>query len=114
MLNIKLAKKWVKALRSGKYRQVQNVLKGPDGSKHVGFCCLGVYCDIYDKTKWKKDSDGNNRYLGSYMDMPEKLRQELGLTSTQVSELVSMNGDYDKSFKDIANHIENYYTKKCV
>lgn len=42
-----IKKKWVAALRSGKYKQVKNAL-------HVekkGFCCLGVLTDIYMKEK---------------------------------------------------------------
>lgn len=33
-----IAMKWVKALRSGKYKQTQSLLKRPKG----GYCCLGV------------------------------------------------------------------------
>lgn len=36
--------KWVKALRSKKYKQTDGVLKNEDG-----YCCLGVLCDVYRK-----------------------------------------------------------------
>ena len=40
---------WVKALRSGDYKQTQGILqrteRGRDGEA-VGFCCLGVLCDL--------------------------------------------------------------------
>lgn len=40
------ARKWVEALRSGKYQQGQNRLATvePDGIK---YCCLGIACDLY-------------------------------------------------------------------
>jgi hypothetical protein len=40
MLN-PVAKKWVKALRSGKYSQAKGQLKTTEG-----YCCLGVLCDL--------------------------------------------------------------------
>jgi hypothetical protein len=46
---------WVKALRSGEYEQTMGCLRD-----NVGFCCLGVACDVYLKsgdasktTKWE-------------------------------------------------------------
>ena|SRR6188768_1756975 len=41
--------RWVKALRSGEYVQVQDRLR--KGSKH---CCLGVLCDLYTKESGKR------------------------------------------------------------
>ena len=38
------AKKLIKALRSGEYKQCRAVLR--DSRR---FCCLGVACDIYSK-----------------------------------------------------------------
>lgn len=40
---------WVRALRSGKYKQATGALRNEDG-----FCCLGVLCDVYDSDKWKE------------------------------------------------------------
>lgn len=44
-----LKQKWVRALRSGKYQQATGALRNEDG-----FCCLGVFCDVYDSDKWKE------------------------------------------------------------
>ena len=41
------AKKWVAALRSGKYEQAKGWLR--EGDK---FCCLGVACDLFDPDEW--------------------------------------------------------------
>lgn len=37
-----IAMKWVKALRSGKYKQGRKVLKNSEGK----YCCLGVMCEV--------------------------------------------------------------------
>lgn len=49
---------WVKALRSGKYRQGRGQLRGPADY----YCCLGVLCDLYrkehrDQLEWLPDED---------------------------------------------------------
>jgi hypothetical protein len=36
-------RKWIKALRSGKYQKVCGKLWNEDHTKH---CCLGVYCEV--------------------------------------------------------------------
>ena len=40
-MDIELGRKWVDALRSGKYQQGFGALK----TKAGGYCCLGVLCD---------------------------------------------------------------------
>jgi hypothetical protein len=59
-------KKWVEALRSGKYRQGRGYLRSTVRTSAVdgggGYCCLGVLCDIYRKEtgkgKWRRASYG--------------------------------------------------------
>jgi hypothetical protein len=41
-LNADIKRRWVEALRSGRYPQHQEVLNQPG----KGFCCLGVLCEI--------------------------------------------------------------------
>lgn len=43
--------KWLKALRSGKYKKAAGTLK----VEGKGFCCLGVLTDLYAKEKGIKD-----------------------------------------------------------
>jgi hypothetical protein len=47
----KFKSKWVKALRSGKYKQGDCVLKGEfesdeEGQMETRYCCLGVACSV--------------------------------------------------------------------
>lgn len=46
-MNPEIKDKWLTALRSGEYRQGQNVLKQQHGENDTPqYCCLGVLCDI--------------------------------------------------------------------
>lgn len=57
-MNPEVKKKWVKALRSGEYKQCYGQLKSCEG----GFCFLGVLCDIYGKERgieWEERSIGD-------------------------------------------------------
>lgn len=50
-MKAKIKKLWVKALRSGEYKQATHGLT--DGT---GFCCLGVLCDLHRKAMKKGPS----------------------------------------------------------
>lgn len=47
MVNKEAIKLWVKALRSGRYRQATDTLRYVDSSKNMRYCCLGVACNLY-------------------------------------------------------------------
>lgn len=117
----KIAEKWVKALRSGKYKQAIGKLKSVTG----GYCCLGVLCNISKKGKWKKMKNEHClSYLGASGYLPEEV--------TKWAEMKSLTGDYfssptykkglmrkrlsyqndvGKSFKEIADIIEKNWKK---
>ena len=98
-------KKWVAALRSGKYKQTRQQLayKHNDGDK--SYCCLGVLCDITGK-RYK----GNHAYPHKGIT---KLVFPKGVTHSQVMDDGSV---YDSaallndckrwSFKRIATWVE--------
>jgi hypothetical protein len=107
-MNKRIKKKWVAALRSGKYEQGIAHLK-----KYKGYCCLGVLCDLYCKEKKKGwdaaiDSEDHVEYL------PEKVQKWAGLKDTNprvttpfsyADELSQVN-DFGNSFEVIAKYIE--------
>lgn len=65
-----VAKKWVKALRSGKFKQGTNFLKTSSKNK-VSHCCLGVLCELYDqeqKRKHKKRLKQTTSRIYHYVD----------------------------------------------
>ena len=45
-MNPQVKQKWIDALRSGKYEQGSEKLRG-----YEGYCCLGVLCDLYAQEK---------------------------------------------------------------
>lgn len=48
-----IAKKWVKALRSGAYKQARHALKLVGKNGTAQHCCLGVLCELYQKDQAK-------------------------------------------------------------
>lgn len=76
--------KWLKALRSGKYKQGQSILCQTDYdskcNEHLAYCCLGVLNEVCD--------------LGSnpdYSYLTEQAQEKVGLTKTIQVELSYMN-----------------------
>jgi hypothetical protein len=91
----RLQRKWIKALRSGKFTQGTGSLREeqPDG---VDYCCLGVLCEVagVSKRRW------HQRILPGL-----HLTRELGLNLDLVWSLADMN-DRGCSFNVIANELE--------
>lgn len=92
-MKITLKKRWVKALRSGEFKQAEG-----DLHNECGYCCLGVlrYClNVQDRSSL----DEENSYL------TEAQAEKAGLTFKQQNTLANMN-DKGKTFEQIAKHIE--------
>jgi hypothetical protein len=107
--------KWVKTLRSGRYKQGQDALK----NIHREYCCLGVLCNISKTGKWSKKPE----YYGLGLDylntngtgtLPEKVKKWAGMNSRtglfSGNSLIDLN-DTGKSFKEIADVIEKNWRK---
>ena len=91
----KIMKRWVKALRSGKFKQGRNTLKQltrDGGAKH---CCLGVLCELYNQDRKKNHKkmidtkinnwDTNFKYGVIEFDgysglLPKEVKEWAGLT----------------------------------
>ncbi len=99
---------WVKALRSGEYKQAKHTLKRND----AGHCCLGVLCDISKVGKWE---DGTSSYYyvtkdgnAAYTSPPPLVYEWAGIIKTMGSNdhLMNMNDTQGKSFLEIADYID--------
>lgn len=113
-----IARKWVKALRSGKYKQTTGTLTQlDDKEKVIGHCCLGVLCElaVADKIIKKHSGKCHVTYDGKDDLLPEKVRKWVGLRTNNggldslvegVKNLASLNDYPKKSFKFIARVIE--------
>jgi hypothetical protein len=84
-----IKEKWVKALRSGEYKQTRHVLRDDDGH-----CGLGVLCAV------QGIADRQIRGMQFWSDKPEHWPDE-----DQTKELADMN-DTGSSFAEIADYIE--------
>lgn len=106
-----IADEWVKALRSGKYKQGKQFLKTGEY-----YCCLGVLCDISRLDKWRVID--HSYYLCKNFVLPEKVVEWAGMKSSTGSfidvvdlsrnELTELN-DSGKTFNEIADIIEKHY-----
>lgn len=101
-MNTGIKKKWVSALRSGEYKKTTRQLRHEDC-----FCALGVLCETIDAKKWK-DLGGGKRWEwdGHRGSVPIVLRQEMGITEKDQEAVFTMNDEYDCSFGEIADWIE--------
>lgn len=89
-------KKWLTALRSGKYKQGRSSLKMKDENK---YCCLGIACLVAGQKNI--GSDG-------FISMHNNLVPKILKSSDYVPyELANMN-DSGHSFTKIANWIEKH------
>lgn len=107
-MNLEIRDKWVKALRSSKYKKGKGVLRSRDC-----FCVLGVLCDVVDPNGWVPD-DNEDFYFYTYEkdrqygSIPISLRRGLKLTRSNEVTLWRMNDNGVLSFDDFANWIEKH------
>lgn len=111
-MNQKVKRKWVKALRSGKYKQGFGSLR----DKEDNFCALGVLCNLHAQAN--PDIANGQRlkfmYLGSASSLPYQVQAWAGLTDDNpvigqgkhTSNLIELNDTKKLSFKEIAAAIE--------
>ena len=99
---------WLEALRSGKYKQGKLYLK-----KDNKYCCLGVACDLYNKTHKVKVDFVN--YTSNIQQpntgLPPVVLKWLGLNCPEGrfknNHYLSRENDSGASFNKIADLIEN-------
>ena len=120
-------RKWVEALRSGKYYQITGALRNA-----LGHCCLGVACEISGLVKWKEAENEAGYLYGAYTleavvdldtddeaifttELPEAVCDWLGVRYTDggfqdesgiFTSLANAN-DKGVTFAEIANIIES-------
>lgn len=107
-MDAKLKAKWVRALRSGKYRQARKILRAEDGS----LCCLGVLCKV---AKLRIAVDGSGVYEGAAFVGYRPIYELVGGDDGSDARELSMRNDGHRSyttggepwsFEQIADYIE--------
>ena len=104
-MNIEFKQKWIAALKNGEYEQSVNILRS-----NIGYCCLGVLCDVIDNKKWNTvngefhwKSDDDDFY---YAALPKTISQKLNISLDEEAELVRLNDTERLNFTEIAQWIE--------
>lgn len=80
-----IAKKWVRALRSKKYRQAKGLLKTKTKSGPASHCCLGVLCELYQQERKKNKK--------SLLDTDDHSARESGLDLPKTNRVFEFNGE---------------------
>lgn len=106
-MNPEIKEKWINALLSGEYKQVNGMLRSGDK-----YCCLGVLCDIHSKetgTQWSKTES----YMGSPDYLPYEVEKWAGLSNFagmyDDRESLAHDNDTGKSFAEIAEIIREKF-----
>jgi hypothetical protein len=112
-MNPRVKRLWVKALRSGKYKQDLDQLR-----TDKGFCCLGVLCDLYQKDihkrLWQKNQGRGAttyRFLSNIGVLPMDVMDWawLDYTNPRINGKAASDwNDGGASFKEIAKLIEKH------
>lgn len=100
-----IARKWIKALESGEYKQCKGQLRKGDS-----FCCLGVLCNLHAQEH--PDVAAEQRYKNSYMGnvgvLPDAVMawagamDDCGFMGSGVPTLAMLNDTEGFSFPEIA------------
>jgi len=98
-LTKKLKVKWIKALRSGKYKQGEGELE-----KEGRYCCLGVLQAVEPEIESESPC-----LLANIRNSRSCIK---GLPISKQHVLATMNDDSGKDFKVIADWIEKYINPK--
>lgn len=124
-MKAEIAKKWVEALRSGKYAQGsrQLISTAQEGKQ---FCCLGVLCDLYLREtpsapeRWNYDGETFLDYDGDaeYELLPAAVQEWAGIhdevgtlppsCDISANTLVECNDERGMNFNQIADIIEQH------
>jgi hypothetical protein len=126
ILNRKQFDKWIKALRSGKYKQTTGTLQNKEG-----YCCLGVACELFiPKNKrqfesdWIEDEDGDEKEVISTFlngDLPEEQKyapkwlKDINTdfeNRSNLGDLTLLNDNKRWSFKEIADALVEAFPEK--
>lgn len=115
MLNPDVKKRWVEALRSGKYKQAHGQL-----THGIGYCCLGVLCEVEKFPEWDgkyifaEVPDNAGRSICDENELPEHILARVGLSQNDQVTLIRLNDGHIREgkiveavdFPEIADYIE--------
>jgi hypothetical protein len=92
-----ILKRWVAALRSGKFKQTRNRLKW-----NGAHCCLGVLCELHRRStrgRWSHE-----QYLDCAIHMPQEVAEWAGLKDTNPI-LITPGSSHSATFRNDTEHL---------
>lgn len=99
-MNKRLKARWIKALRSGKYKQTTGTMKDA-----AGYCCLGVLRELI--APGSRAEDCNASALGPrHCKIAGLPRYSTDVRSESPQNKVAKMNDDGRSFTEIADYIE--------
>lgn len=94
--------KWIKALRSGEYKQSYGDLR-----YFNKFCALGVLCDVLDSSAWDALGNGYYKHDKAESNLPKrKIIEDLQMDWGDVISIHRLNDIMKLSFRELAGWIE--------
>lgn len=101
-------RKWIKALRSSKYKQGFGALR-----KTINYqtthCCLGVACEVFTKPEEFSEFLRNETTKWSCL-VPDRVSELLGIASDELRGTLASRNDSYNSFAEIADMLEKNIT----
>ena len=110
-----MRKLWVKALKSGEYKQTTHALREDKGLDDYGYCCLGVACDVLRKVvndpnvaRWAENGFvvNNDEARSSYGTLSDDVRNAFGLYSHRGAPILG-SSDVTEGHGDLAAWNDN-------
>ncbi len=101
-----LKRKWLQALRSGRYKQTTGRLRRDcDSNGKYTYCCLGVLCNIINRKGWENKLKFHYKNDSDNYNLPENLVFDLKLDIAKLEMIIKKN-DGGSTFEEIAKIIE--------
>lgn len=123
-MNENVKRRWVEALRSGKYIQTTGALRAARGHGSYEHCCLGVLCELAAEEgivetagSWGYLDPKQRKDVANGMFLPDSVKDWAGLpdidpvieiATDRVVTLTQLNDTAKISFEEIAAFIEEY------
>lgn len=108
-MNRRIQRRWLSALRSGKYKQTFHTLMSTDIDGRPCHCALGVLCASLPPGfgKWNGER-GSITYkdIESMFGLPQSLMTKIGLTIDEHKKICQLNDSRKWTFDKIADYIE--------
>src|SRR6185295_18826871 len=106
-MNKEIKEKWIKALRSGEYKQGRGRMDREEGGEHY-FCCLGVLCDISNLDR-KPIPNEPHLFMYTYNGIAEDFNNCVGNYPPKLfSDSIRIDEDAMKVLANMNDHVEPY------